>query len=141
MIYVYPNVKSIVVSMKAASNPGIGLLEKKYVASRMACLFFLLFNIFWFFDTVNQPVINLISIAGIIVFSTQFIFQFKLLNGVLGGLSIFLSVYFILTIIDEFSGFEAVTKDAYTLITVGLVLGAMGVLSSFLMLRSLIAKS
>jgi len=126
---------------KTLSNPGISLLEKKNVASRMACLFFLLFNIFWFFDTLNQPVINLLAIAGIIVFSAQFIFQFKLLNGILGGLSILLSVYFILAVINEFLDFAVATTDAYTLVIVGLVLGAMGLVSSFLMLRSLLANS
>jgi len=120
------------------SESKIGLLDKRLLASRIACLFFILFNIYWFFDTINQPFLNFIAISGIIVFSTQFIFQFKPVNGILGGLSFLLCFYMMLAVFDEFTDFVVATSEAYTLLIVGLILSLLGMAGSFLMLRSLI---
>jgi ABC-type Fe3+-siderophore transport system permease subunit len=94
------------------------LLEKKYLASRVACGVFI---IVWisYLTGVESYIASLIAISSILLFFLQFIFQFMWLNWFLGVAMFFVSLYFSLAVWDEFREFETVTREARLLLLVG----------------------
>jgi len=94
------------------------LTDKKYIASRIACIAFIL--AFGLYLWGGRPfVASIISLSAILLFAIQFLFQFNAVNGALGGLMFLVGFYFALAVWYEFSEFEEVNKEALNLLLVG----------------------
>jgi len=96
----------------------INLFEKRYLASRITCLVFILFLTSYIigggFSTIDHYVLGVIF-----VFLIQFIFQYKWLNFILGLLMFIVGAYFSLAVLSEFLEFPVPNSDAYLLLIVG----------------------
>jgi len=79
-----------------------------------------------------------ISLAFLILFSLQFVFQIRYFNWIFGVILILASIYFSLAVLSEFLDFSVPNKDAYSLLTVGFLLCFSGIILGILILRSLI---
>jgi hypothetical protein len=96
----------------------INLFEKRYLASRIACLVFILFLTSYIigggFSTIDHYVLGVIF-----VFLIQFILQFKWINFYLGLLMFLVGAYFSLAVLSEFMEFPVLNRDAFFLLVVG----------------------
>ena len=134
---------STIMNAKILSIPKFILLEKRYLASRVICLIFI---VTIFIDLVNGQNSasstngTFVSLGFLSLFIVQFIFQFKYLNWFLGIILFLASIYFSLAVLSEFSDFPVPNKDAYILLLVGLSLCIAGIISSVFVLRSLMQQ-
>ncbi|HSH19033.1 MAG TPA: hypothetical protein VLA03_01195 [Draconibacterium sp.] len=111
------------------------LFEKKFLASRIACLIFIVAWIIYLWG--GRPfVATLVSVSAISLFILQLIYQFKLINGLLGGIMFFVSIYFSLAVWSEFNDFEIVASEAWNLLLVGWGLCLTEIILSLFMIMS-----
>lgn len=112
----------------------INLFEKRYLASRIACLVFILLLTSYIiggrFSTIDHYVLGVIF-----VFLIQFILQFKWINFYLGLLMFIVGAYFFLAVLSEFMEFPAFNRDAYFLLVVGWSLCVMVCVFAVFMIR------
>ncbi len=105
-------------NLQVLKIPNIDLLEKSHLASRIACLVFILFLTSYIigggFSTIDHYVLGVIF-----VFLIQFIFQFNWINLYLGLLMFIVGAYFSLAVLSEFLEFPVPNRDAYLLLIVG----------------------
>lgn len=120
---------------KALTLSRINIFDKQFLVSRIACLAFIGMLLMY---AAGTPGIGAVAVCAslIFLFVGQFIFQFQLLNGLLGGIMFLLGVYFSLAVWSEFLEYERITEAARQLIIVGwggclLVIGF-----AFIMIRS-----
>ncbi|HPE78347.1 MAG TPA: hypothetical protein PLC80_19810 [Draconibacterium sp.] len=96
----------------------IKLFEKRYLASRIACVIFILFLTSYIigggFSTIDHYVL-----VAIFIFLIQFLFQFSWVNFILGLLMFIVGAYFSLAVLSEFMEFPILNRDAYFLLVVG----------------------
>ena len=85
--------------------PKINLFEKRYLASRIACLVLVVFGLLFQLDSERIFVVNYIALVVMIIFGVQFFYQFKALNGILGGLLFIMSAYMILQYFQSLKNF------------------------------------
>lgn len=108
-------------SVKALFQPRFNLLEKKYVASRIACLVLASLLVMYLFPLQTRGVIvSLISGGFAILFIVQFFRQSPVLNFILGGIMFLTGIYFCFAVMSEFNEFEIVTSSAKQLLIFGL---------------------
>jgi hypothetical protein len=104
---------------KALTIPEFNFLEKKYIASRIECVFHIVLFSLYLIEG-NRPLwATVIPIVLIAVFVFQFIFQKNAVNGIFGGIIILIGLYFSLAVWSEFSEFEVVNDTALQLLLVG----------------------
>jgi hypothetical protein len=116
--------------------PKISLSRREYLASRIAC-FILILAWIYYFPGRSFPV-TLIAGGAILLFSFQFIFQFKLLNWFLGILMLILSLYFSLAVLSEYGEFKTLTNSALQLLLIGLGMSLTGGILSVIMIAGLV---
>ena len=96
----------------------IDLFEKRYLASRISCVVFILlltsYTIGGEFSTIDRFVL-----VGIFILLIQFIFQFSWINLSLGLMMFSAGAYFSLPVLSEFLDFPVSNHDAYLLLIVG----------------------
>lgn len=96
----------------------INLFEKRHLASRIACVIFILFLTSYIigggFSTIDHYVL-----VAIFIFLIQFLFQFSWVNFILGLLMFIVGAYFSLAVLSEFMEFPVLNRDAYFLLVVG----------------------
>lgn len=116
--------------------PKINLLEKKYLASRIACLVLTVLLVMYLLPIPTRGLMASLISGGLAVLLTiPFIFQSRIANIVLGGIMFLIGAYFSLTVVSEFNEFETLTRAAWQLLLFGLG-GCFSVMFlSFLMLR------
>ena len=124
---------------KALTLSRINIFDKQFLVSRIACLAFIGMLLMYAAGTSGIGAI-VVCTSLILLFVGQFIFQFQLLNGLLGGIMFLLGVYFSLAVWSEFREFEGITQAARQLIIFGwggclLVIGF-----AFLMIRSAVLQ-
>lgn len=113
------------------------LFEKKYLASRIACLVFIVAGILYLRGGLPLTA-TLITVGTITLFTAQFVFQFKWLNLFLGGMTFLISIYLSLAVWSEFSEFEVVTEAARKLLLFGWGICFAGLLLSLFLIVSFI---
>jgi hypothetical protein len=110
------------------------LLRREFLASRITC-----FILAWVYYLPGRSFpVTLIAGGAILLFSIQFIFQFKLLNWFLGILMLILSLYFSLAVLSEFGEFKTITSSAQQLLLFGLGMSLTGGILSVIMISGLI---
>ena len=72
------------------------------------------------------------------LFVIPIVFQFKVLNGILGGILFLVSVYFSLAVWSEFNEFDVVTSSAKQLLLFGFGGCFLGVVFSLFMIWTFI---
>lgn len=114
------------------------LFEKKYFASRIACVVFIILLGMYLIESTRSLWATIIPLVFIAAFVCQFIFQKNAVNGIFGGIMILIGLYFSLAVWSEFSEFEIANDAALQLLLAGwfgcFLLIAFGVL----MVRSFI---
>lgn len=113
------------------------LFEKRHLSGRIACFVFIIALFFYAFSFRSTGA-TIISLGAISLFAVQFIYQFKAINGILGGIMLLVSIYFSLAVWSEFSEFEVVTQAARELLMVGWSLCFAGIILALLMIVSAI---
>lgn len=117
--------------------PKINLFEKRYIASRVACILFFIFTTMYMIG--GRPVVvYFFTLPVMVLLAFQFIFQYKTVNGILGGLFFLLSVYMSLAVVSEYSEFEEITQAAKQLLMVGLGGCLAGIILSVFMIWSFV---
>ena len=81
---------------------------------------------------------SIITLSAMAFLSLQFVYQFKALNGILGGLFLLASLYTSLAVWSEFTEFDVITLSAKQLLLVGFGGSFMGILLSGFMIWSFI---
>lgn len=122
-------------NLQIAISPKIRLSEKKYFASRIACFVFIVALAFYLVGG-RKAATTLIATGVMLLFSVQFILQFKWLNLILGILTLFVSIFLLMAVISEFSEFETVTTAAWQLLLVGGGIFLAGIILSVSLLVS-----
>lgn len=112
------NLISLTMNLQIAISPKFRLSEKKYFASRIACFVFTVALAIYLVGG-RTATTTLIATGVMLLFSVQFISQFKWLNWILGISTFFVSIYLLMAVISEFSKFETVTAAAWQLLLVG----------------------
>lgn len=118
--------------------PKFNLFEKKYLASRIACVVFFILAFFYLFESQRSAGASFVAYLTMALLTIQFVFQFKALNGIIGGLMLLGSLYFSLAVWSEFNEFEVVTESAKQLLMFGFGGTFVGILLSVFMLWSFI---
>lgn len=129
--------------MKTYFPPNYKLLEKEALASRVVCLFFIvviIIDLVNITDTASRINRTFVSTIFLTLFAIQFIFQYKTINLILGGLLFLGCFYMLFALFSEYNDFTIKNKETNTLLTVGLTLFLSGMVFSVLMLRSFIKK-
>lgn len=103
---------------KALTTLKLNLFDKQFLVSRIACLAFISLLFVYMVGTTGIAA-SAVCISLILLFVVQFIFQFQVLNIVLGGIMFLLGVYFSMAVWSEFIEFEVVTQAARQLLIVG----------------------
>ena len=103
---------------KALAPSHFNLFEKQFLVSRITCFLFIGLLLMYLIETSGIGAV-VVCLSLISLFAIQFIFQFQLLNGLLGGIMFLLGVYFSLAVWSEFTDFEVVTQAARKLLIVG----------------------
>lgn len=116
--------------------PKFSLFRREFLASRIACFIFVLVWVYYL-PGRSFPV-TLFAGGTILLFSIQFIFQFKILNWFLGILMLLLSLYFSLAVLSEFGEFKTITSSALQLLLIGLGMSLAGGILSVLMIAGLV---
>jgi len=122
------------------SIPKFNLFEKKYLASRFTCVILTVILIMSMLPPrgVITPIICGVLVISLII---QFFYQSKMANFLLGGIMFLIALYFCAAVVDEFSEFEIVTREAKQLLFFGLGLFFSIMVLSVLMIRTAILDS
>ena len=103
---------------KAVTSLRIDLFDRQFLVSRITCFLFIGLLLMYLIGSGGLGA-TVVCMSLISLFLIQFIFQFQLLNGLLGGIMFLLGVYFSLAVWSEFTDFEVVTQAARQLLIVG----------------------
>ncbi|MGE0018746.1 MAG: hypothetical protein AB7S72_03700 [Draconibacterium sp.] len=122
-------------NLQTAISLKIRLSEKKYFASRIACSVFIAALVFYLIGG-RTAATTFIATGAMLLFTTQFVFQFKWLNLILGISALLVSIYFLMAVTSEFSEFETATAAAWQLLLVGGGIFLAGIVLSVSMLVS-----
>lgn len=122
--------------------PKYNLIEKKYLASRIACLVLTVLLLMYLLPLSTRGLVASIISGGLaILLAIQFFYQSKTVNFLLGGIMFLIALYFCAAVVDEFSEFEIVTREAKQLLFFGLGLFFSIMVLSVLMIRRAILDS
>ncbi len=114
----------------------INLFEKKYLASRIACLLLASVLLMYLLPVSTRGLVaSLISGGLAFLLLVQFVFQNRGLNLLLGIILFFVGGYFSLAVVSEFNEFETITREAWLLLSVGLGLCISVMVLSVLMIQ------
>lgn len=119
-------------------SPKFNLFEKRYLASRIACVVFFVLAFLYLFESQKPAGASFAVYCTMALLTVQFVFQFKALNGIIGGLLFLGSLYFFLAVWSEFNEFEVVTEPAKQLLMFGFGGTFVGIILSVFMLWSFI---
>jgi hypothetical protein len=103
---------------KALIPSQFNLFDKQFLVSRITCFLFIGLLLTYLIGSGGVGA-TVVCLSLISLFLVQFIYQFQLLNGLLGGIMFLLGVYFSLAVWSEFTDFEVVTQAARQLLLVG----------------------
>ncbi len=103
---------------KVLTPSQFNLFDKQFFVSRITCFLFIGLLLMYLIETSGIGA-TVVCLSLISLFLVQFIFQFQLLNGLLGGIMFLLGVYFSLAVWSEFTDFEVVTRAARQLLIMG----------------------
>jgi hypothetical protein len=122
--------------------PKFNLFEKKYLTSRIACLVLTALLLMYLLPLSTRGLVASIIGGGLaILLAIQFFYQSKTVNFLLGGIMFLIALYFCAAVVDEFSEFEIVTREAKQLLFFGLGLFFSIMVLSVLMIRRAILDS
>ena len=117
------------------------LFEKRYFASRIACIVYILLFGMYIIGGNRSLWATVVPLVFISVFIWQIIFQNNTLNGILGGIMTLLGLYFSLAAWSEFNEFEIINDAARQLLIVGWSGCFAVIILGILMIRSSILNS
>lgn len=103
---------------RALKSIRIDLLDKQFLVGRISCFLFIGLLTMYLIGSGGIGA-TVVCLSLISLFVIQFIYQFQVLNGLLGGIMFLLGVYFMLAVWSEFTDFETVTQAARQLLIVG----------------------
>lgn len=116
--------------------PKINLFEKKYLASRIACLILTTVLLMYLLPISTRGLVaSLISGGLAIMLAIQFFRQSQIANFILGSVMFLIGLYFSMAVVSEFNEFETVTRAAKQLLGFGLVGTFSIMILSVLMIR------
>ena len=116
----------------------INLLEKKYLASRIACSACTISLATFLFGEIGSLWIVAFFLGFIGVFVYQFVFQNYIVNAILGSILALTGFYFSMGVWSEFTDFEVVNNAARQLLIVGWLICSVVITFGVLMIRTFI---